>query len=105
MAVGRKIVFFQVLTCAAALVPFLAPPAAFAKKGGGGDRVVFYGRGQARPESLPGTWVIAGRTLRADSAAEFDQVEGPLHVGSCAKVEMRNGRVHAIDSESPRRCQ
>lgn len=103
--VSRKIALLQVLACTAAFLPTLAPELAYAKKGGGDDRFIFYGRVQARPESLSGTWMIGGRTFHADGATEFDQVEGPLHVGSCAKVEVRNGRVHEIDSESPRHCQ
>jgi len=49
--------------------------------------------------------VIGGRTYNADAGIEFDQTEGKLAVGSCAKVHIRGGRVHEIDSEPMRNCK
>ncbi len=90
-----------------ALMLVVAPNMALAKRGGDDDnRSEFYGIVQARPENvLQGEWVIGGRTFVADAGTEFDQSEGQLRVGSCAKVHVRNGRVHEIDSEPMRDCQ
>jgi len=78
-----------------------------ARRGGDNDnRSDFYGIIQSRPENgLQGVWVIGGRTFQADAGTEFDQTEGKLTVGQCAKVHIRNGRVHEIDSEPMRNCQ
>jgi len=76
---------------------------------GGSDkenRSEFYGIVQMRPEKgSQGTWVIGNSAFTADAGTEFDQSEGQLTVGSCAKVHVRNGRVHEIDSEPIRNCQ
>ncbi|HRW05524.1 MAG TPA: hypothetical protein P5121_10535 [Caldilineaceae bacterium] len=69
------------------------------------SRVRFYGIIQKKPANLRGTWVIGGRTVRAVRSTEFDQVDGPLVIGGCAKVDIRNGRVHEIDSEPMRNCR
>ena len=84
------------------------PTKALASRGGGGDdsRSEFYGLVQELPASgLQGTWVIGGRTFTTDAGTEFDRTEGPLVVGTCVKVQLRNGRVHEIDSEPLRDCQ
>ena len=52
-----------------------------------------------------GTWVIGGRSVTADRATEFDETEGRLAVGRCAKIDIRNGRVHEIDSEPASDCR
>jgi hypothetical protein len=90
-----------------ALMLVVAPDMVVAKRGGDGDnRSEFYGIVQARPENaLQGEWVIGGRTFRADVGTEFNQSEGLLRVGSCAKVHLRDGRVHEIDSEPMRNCK
>jgi len=90
-----------------ALPLVVTPRTVLAKRGGDDDnRSEFYGIVQERPERvLQGKWVIGGRTYTADAVTEFDQSEGKLTVGSCAKVHMRNGRVHEIDSEPMRNCQ
>jgi hypothetical protein len=95
------------LALAVALIPVVAPDMAMARRGGDdGNRSEFYGIVEERPEnSLRGTWIIGGRAFTADAGTEFDQSEGPLTVGSCAKVEVRNGRVHEIDSEPMRDCR
>ena len=70
------------------------------------NRSEFYGIVQMRPEKgSQGTWVIGSRAFTADAGTEFAQSEGQLTVGSCAKVHVRNGRVHEIDSEPMRNCQ
>ncbi len=93
------------LTLTIALPLVVAPDMALARRGSD-DRSEFYGIVQVRPENrLQGAWVIGGRTFTADAGTEFDQLEGQLTVGSCAKVHMRDGRVHEIDSEPMRNCQ
>ncbi len=70
------------------------------------DRSAFYGLIESRPgPGRQGVWVIGGRAVEADGATEFDETEGPLEVGRCAKVDVRNGRVHEIDSEPMGDCR
>ena len=85
----------------------LIPGPALAKRSGGDEeRSEYYGLVQERPyDGQQGEWVIGGRTFIADQGTEFDEAEGPLREGSCAKVQMRNGRVHEIDSEPMHDCQ
>lgn len=76
-------------------------------KGGYDDknRSRMYGIIQAMPQDgLHGEWVIGGHTFITDAGTEFDQAEGDLTIGSCAKVDVRDGRVHEIDSEPMRDC-
>ena len=90
-----------------ALLLTAAPNMTLAKRGGDDDlRTAYYGIVQARPESgLHGEWVIGGRTFAADARTKFDQSEGKLVIGSCAKVQVRDGRVHEIDNEPLQDCQ
>jgi hypothetical protein len=83
------------------------PDVALSKRGGGDEnRDEFYGIVQARPQNgLQGEWVISERTFIADKRTEFDETEGFLSLGSCAKVHIRNGRIHEIDSEPIQDCQ
>lgn len=76
------------------------------RRGDDGSRTRFYGIVQSRPaNSLHGEWVIGGHIYMTDAGTEFNQSEGRLAVGSCAKVDIRNGRVHEIDSEPMRNCR
>ncbi len=76
-----------------------------AKRGGNDDRARFYGIIQSMPlQGLHGDWVIGGRSITTGPHTQFDQSEGPLVVGGCAKVDFRNGRLHEIDSEPLRDC-
>lgn len=83
-------------------------PVTQAKNGGDarkGDRVVFQGIVQSKPiGGLHGTWRIAGKTVRTHVGTQFDQLDGSLQVGVCAKVKLRNGKVHEIDSEPAHDC-
>jgi len=71
------------------------------------NRSEFYGIVQSRPENaLEGVWVvIGGRTFKADPGTEFDQTEGKLTIGRCAKVHIQSCRVHEFDSEQMRYCR
>lgn len=95
------------IVCAVVLSLFAAPEESRAKGGGGDDvRSEFYGIIEARPENgMLGEWVIGGHSFIADAGTEFDQSEGVLSVGGCAKVHVRNGRVHEIDSEPMGDCR
>lgn len=97
----------RMLVFALASMLVLASSMATARRGGDeGGRSEFYGVVQTRPQNaLQGEWVVGGRTFMADQRTEFDQSDGPLVVGSCAKVHVRGGRVHEIDSEPMRNCQ
>lgn len=57
------------------------------------------------PPGLHGTWTIGGRQVTTSPHTRFDQLDGPLQVGGCAKVDIRGGAVHEIDSEPPRNCR
>jgi hypothetical protein len=63
---------------------------------------------QSRPIGLLGEWTIGDLVFLANNDTEFDFDEGPLTVGSCAKVRYftRNGVRIAdeIDSEPQRDC-
>lgn len=75
-------------------------------KRGGEDRSRYYGIVESRPDQgLHGEWVIGGRAITTSPGTEFDQSEGPLVIGSCAKVDLRNGLVHEIDSEPLHSCR
>ncbi len=83
----------------------LVPDTSLARRGSDEARGRYYGVVQSRPaEGLHGEWVIGGRTITTSSDTEFDQREGPLAIGTCAKVDLRGGRVHEIDSEPLRDC-
>lgn len=64
----------------------------------------FHGIIQVRPRSLQGEWVIGGRSYTTTSKTEFDQSDGPLLVGTCAKVRIRNWHIREIDSEPLSNC-
>lgn len=87
------------------LLPTLMTTDVAYAKGGNKNRERFYGIIQSKPAGLQGTWVIGGRTVTTVRGTEFDQLQGPLVVGACAKVDIRNGRVHEIDSEPMRNCR
>ena len=73
--------------------------------GGNGNRSVFKGIVQSKPANgLRGVWRIAGQTVRTHAGTQFNQLDGALAVGSCAKVKIRNGKVHEIDSEPAFDC-
>ena len=70
------------------------------------NRTEFYGIIKARPkDTLQGEWVIGDRTVKTEPGTEFDETDGKLTVGSCAKVHLRNGKVHEIDSEPMSDCR
>lgn len=69
------------------------------------NRIRFYGWVESMPNGLQGTGVIGGRQVTTTPQTKFDQVEGPLMVGGCAKVEIRSGSVHEIDSEPNEDCR
>ena len=72
--------------------------------GGDENRIRILGIIRSMPAGLEGTWVIGGRTFTTVPETQFDQLEGPLVVGGCAKVDIRNGVVHEIDSEQIGDC-
>ncbi len=87
---------------------FMIPPdTAHARRGRDGDnRSEHYGLIKSRPQkSLEGVWNVGGQNFTATAGTEFNQTQGKLTVGSCAKVHIRNGRVHEIDSEPLHNCK
>jgi hypothetical protein len=92
-------------TTLALLLPLTLGPDVALAKGSKPNRERFYGIIQSKPAGLQGTWQIGGRTVTTSRGTEFDQLEGALVVGACAKVDIRNGKVHEIDSEPMRNCR
>ncbi|MEW6490144.1 MAG: hypothetical protein AB1578_19835 [Thermodesulfobacteriota bacterium] len=82
---------------------FVAPGPAEAKDDR--DRTRFYGWVESMPEGFHGTWLIGGRQVTTSPQTQFDQTDGPLRVGGCAKVDVRGAVVHEIDSEPPEDCR
>ena len=68
------------------------------------NRTLFYGLVEMMPAGLQGTWTIGARQFATNPQTEFDQFDGPLIVGGCAKVDLQNGLVHEIESESIDDC-
>ena len=104
-----KFLMNMIITLVITAISVLALSAdmAQAKRGGSDEnRFEFYGIVQERPQDgQQGVWVIGGRTFIADQQTEFDENEGNLSLDGCAKVHVRNGRVHEIDSEPMHDCQ
>jgi hypothetical protein len=73
-----------IATSVALALPFVIN-SAFAKDGGNLPRVK--GIVSSRPAGNIGTWVVGGQRFVANRSTQFDTVEGPLRVGSCAKVQ------------------
>lgn len=69
------------------------------------DRIRFYGVVETMPQDFHGNWVIGGNVVTTGPRTQFDQQEGPLRVGGCAKVDIRAGLVHEIDSEPAWSCR
>jgi hypothetical protein len=82
-----------------------APGDVWAKRGGDKDRERFYGWVESMPEGLHGTWIIGGQEVTTSPQTQFDETDGPLRTGGCAKVDIRGGVVHEIDSEPPSDCR
>jgi hypothetical protein len=83
----------------------LLAPVGVSAKDGDRDRVRFYGWVESMPPGMQGTWIIGGREVTAGPHTRFDELEGALKVGACAKVDIRGGVVREIDSEPPRDCR
>lgn len=101
----RRPITITAMICVLLLLAVFLSPAS-AKRGGDDIRSEFRGIVTEMPAGgFSGEWVIGGRVVLADPATEFDQAEGPLGIGGCAKVKIRNGRVHEIDSEPLNSCK
>ncbi|MEN8213968.1 MAG: hypothetical protein ABFR19_06360 [Pseudomonadota bacterium] len=64
----------------------------------------FHGIIESRPDGKAGTWVVGGRTLNVTVNTDLREEHLPLRVGACAEVEIEDGLVEEIESESPRDC-
>ena len=98
----KKSVFISLL-----VLFVLTPMMIYAKRGSDDEsRKIFIGVIQSIPSSgLQGEWIIGGQTFSTASGTEFDQTDGSLTVGGCAKAEFKNGVVHEIDSEPMSDCK
>jgi hypothetical protein len=99
---GRYLAWTQCLFLAVAI---LQPQSVSAKSDERRDRIRFYGVVEVMPQGLHGTWIIGGKVVTTNPRTQFDQQEGPLRVGGCAKVDIRAGLVHEIDSEPDSDCR
>ena len=90
----------------AAVAWLLVVQPALAKDGADGrERSELYGLIEARPENgLQGQWIIGGQTFDTGPGTQFDEREGALQVGRCAKVQVRDGRVHEIEGQPMSDC-
>ncbi len=98
----RSIMVFMMSLAIAALL--MTPETVAAKRDNDRDRIRFYGWVESMPEGLRGTWIIGGQEVTTTPRTEFDQEEGLLKIGGCAKVDIRGGAVHEIDSEPAEDC-
>ncbi len=100
---GRKLKQGVLVALLAGTAIFSSTQMSFAK-GGGLPRI--QGIVQSRPAGKVGTWVIGGRTFTATRATRLDTLEGPLSVGTCAKVRYRGANLAVeIDSEPASDCR
>ncbi|MCC7248422.1 MAG: hypothetical protein IT473_07355 [Lysobacter sp.] len=109
-ALPHSVFFVRIAAATCVLALFVG--SAYARKSGRdeggrdeGGRERYYGIVRSMPEGRLGEWVIGSRRVVADRATEFDETEGRLAVGDCAKIDIRNGRVHEIDSEPASDCR
>ena len=63
-----------------------------------------YGIIENRPDGKVGAWVVGGRSVEVTEHTDLDEDNGPLKVGSCAKVEIDDGKVEEIESEPLNKC-
>ena len=57
-----------------------------------------------RPEGKDGMWVIDGISYSVTEDVELDEDNGPLTAGACVELEMKDGDVTEIESESMEKC-
>lgn len=75
--------------------------------GNGGDTNELYGVIQVKPESgLVGSWTISDTVYTTTDQTEYDETDGLLDVGVCARVELAddNSTVKELDSEPMDSC-
>ena len=51
-----------------------------------------------------GAWVIGGRTIYVTEQTDLDISDGPLDVGACVEVDIKDGYVVEIDRERNGDC-
>jgi len=53
----------------------------------------------------PADWIIGDNVYKATDKTKIDEENGPLIVGACAEVEIKNGKITEIETESMKKCQ
>ncbi|MCB9162118.1 MAG: procyclic acidic repetitive family protein [Caldilineaceae bacterium] len=74
---------------------------------GSDDGQEIYGRVDAMPADLVGTWTIDGVDYAATAGTEFKQEDGAFAVGACVKVHLDNATpatIREIETERDYRC-
>jgi len=69
------------------------------------DEIEYKGIIHARPAGTAGNWIIGDNVYKASEKTKLDEEKGPLIVGACAEVEVKNGKVTEIETESMKKCQ
>ena len=64
----------------------------------------FHGLVDNRPANVAGTWVIGGRELQVSAKTRLVQDQGPIQVGTCVAVDLKQGQVEEIESQKPDQC-
>ena len=66
----------------------------------------FTGIIESRPGIKYGNWVIGDRTIEVTFLTKLDEDNGPLEVGSCAKVKVSShgAKVKKIKASDPKKC-
>lgn len=69
------------------------------------DEIEYKGIIHARPAGTAGNWIIGDNVYKATEKTKLDEEKGPLKVGACAEIEVKNGKVTEIETEPMKKCQ
>jgi hypothetical protein len=64
----------------------------------------YYGIVESRPDGKVGTWIVGGRSVEVTEHTDLDEDNGPLKIGTCAEVDIDEGKVEEIESEPAGKC-
>jgi hypothetical protein len=64
----------------------------------------YYGIVESRPGGKVGIWIVGGRSVEVTESTDPDEDNGPLEIGTCAEVDIDEGKVEEIESEPVGKC-
>jgi len=64
----------------------------------------FYGIVESRPDGKVGTWTVGGRSVEVTESTDLDEDNGPLKTGTCADVDIDEGKAEEIESAPAGKC-